>query len=56
MGKQILIVEDEPRNLKLLRDLLQKFGYQILEAPDGEQGVKMAAEKIPDQLIEHGAP
>jgi two-component system, cell cycle response regulator DivK len=51
MGKQILIVEDEPRNLKLLRDLLQKFGYQILEAPDGEQGVKMAVEKIPDLIL-----
>jgi two-component system cell cycle response regulator DivK len=51
MGQQILIVEDEPRNMKLLRDLLQKFGYQILEAPDGEVGVKMAAEKIPDLIL-----
>jgi two-component system cell cycle response regulator DivK len=51
MAKTILIVEDEPRNLKLLRDLLQRFGYEILEAPDGEQGVKSAGEKIPDLIL-----
>jgi two-component system cell cycle response regulator DivK len=51
MAKKILIVEDEPRNLKLLRDLLQRFGYEILEAPDGEQGVKLAVEKIPDLIL-----
>jgi two-component system cell cycle response regulator DivK len=51
MGKTILIVEDEPRNLKLLRDLLQRFGYEILEALDGEQGVKLAGEKIPDLIL-----
>ena len=51
MGKTILIVEDEPKNLKLLRDLLQRFGYEILEAPDGEQGVKITGEKIPDLIL-----
>ena len=51
MGKTILIVEDEPRNLKLLRDLLQRFGYEILEATDGEQGVKSAGEKMPDLIL-----
>ena len=51
MGKTILIVEDEPRNLKLLRDLLQRFGYEILEATDGEQGMKSAGEKMPDLIL-----
>jgi len=51
MGKTILIVEDEPKNMKLLRDLLQRFGYEILEAPDGEQGVKLAGEKIPNLIL-----
>ena len=51
MGKTILIVEDEPKNMKLLRDLLQRFGYEILEASDGEQGVKLAGEKIPDLIL-----
>ena len=51
MTKTILIVEDEPRNLKLLHDLLQRFGYEILEAPDGELGVKLAGEKIHDMIL-----
>ena len=51
MGKTILIVEDEPRNLKLLHDLLQRFGYEILEALDGEQGVKLAGERMPDLIL-----
>ena len=51
MTKTILIVEDEPRNMKLLHDLLQRFGYEIIEASDGEQGVKLAGEKIPDLIL-----
>jgi CheY-like chemotaxis protein len=51
MGKTILIVEDEPKNMKLLRDLLQRFGYEILEASDGEEGVKLTGEKIPGLIL-----
>jgi two-component system cell cycle response regulator DivK len=51
MAKTILIVEDEPRNLKLLRDLLQRFGYLTLEATDGEQGVELAKASIPDLIL-----
>ena len=39
------------RIMKLLRDLLQRFGYEILEAADGEQGVKSAGEKMPDLIL-----
>jgi two-component system cell cycle response regulator DivK len=51
MSKTILIVEDEPKNMKLLRDLLQRFGYEILEASDGEEGVKSAGENIPNLIL-----
>jgi len=51
MSKTILIVEDEPKNMKLLRDLLQRFGYEILEASDGEEGVKSAGENIPNLVL-----
>jgi two-component system, cell cycle response regulator DivK len=51
VGKTILIVEDEPRNLKLFRDLLQRFGFETVEATDGEQGVELARTKKPDLIL-----
>lgn len=51
MEKVILIVEDDAKNLKLFRDLLQVSGYTTLEATDGEQGVELAREKKPDLIL-----
>ena len=47
----ILIVEDNERNLKLVRDVLQVKGYQTLEAVTGEDGVKLAIEQKPDLVL-----
>jgi len=43
----ILIVEDNPKNLKLVRDSLQVKGYQTIEAETGEEGVRLAHERHP---------
>ena len=44
--KKILVVDDESRMRKLLKDFLAKSGYEVLEAEDGEQAVdKFIAEK-----------
>jgi len=51
MPKRILMVEDEPKNMKLLRDLLQKFGYETMEATDGEQGVELTRKIKPDLVL-----
>ena len=51
MGRVILIVEDDPKNTKLLRDLLKLGGYATLEASDGKQGVDMARAKMPDLVF-----
>ena len=51
MGKVILVVEDEPKNLKLLRDLLQVSGYRTIEAADGKQGVELAKAEKPDLIL-----
>jgi two-component system cell cycle response regulator DivK len=51
MAKTILIVEDEPRNMKLMRDLLQRFEYETIEAVDGEQGVELATAAKPDLIL-----
>jgi len=41
----VLIVEDNPKNLKLVRDTLQVKGYQTVEAETGEEGVRLAHER-----------
>lgn len=50
-NKTILIVEDEPQNRKLFRDILQFNGYATLEASDGRQGVTLAKEHVPDLIL-----
>jgi two-component system, cell cycle response regulator DivK len=47
----ILIVEDNEKNMKLARDVLQAKGYQTLEAVNGEDGVRLALEHKPDMVL-----
>jgi two-component system, cell cycle response regulator DivK len=47
----ILIVEDNPKNLKLVRDTLQVKGYQTIEAETGEEGVALARERHPALIL-----
>jgi CheY-like chemotaxis protein len=47
----ILIVEDNPKNLKLVRDVLQVRGYRTLEAGTGEEGVQLARDQRPAILV-----
>ncbi len=51
MAKVILIVEDDPKDLKLIRDLLQVSGYKTIEATGGEQGIELAKAKKPDLIL-----
>lgn len=46
-GERILLVEDNPRNLKLMRDVLRFLGYTTLEAETGEAGVALALAQQP---------
>jgi two-component system, cell cycle response regulator DivK len=48
---RILVVEDNPKNLKLLRDVLQFSGYEVIEATSGEDGVRLAASEQPDLIL-----
>jgi two-component system cell cycle response regulator DivK len=50
-GELILIVEDNERNLKLVRDLLQVKGYRTLEAGTAERGIGLAGERRPDLIL-----
>lgn len=51
MRKRILIIEDEPLNMKLFRELLQIAGYEVVEATDGKQGILMARKTQPDLIL-----
>ncbi len=50
-GELILIVEDNEKNLKLVRDVLQFKGYQTIEAGTGEEGVRLAKERHPALVL-----
>src|SRR4029079_3614343 len=47
----ILIVEDNPTNLKLVRDTLQAKGYRTIDAGTGEEGVQLAREQQPALVL-----
>jgi CheY-like chemotaxis protein len=51
MAQRILVVEDNPKNLKLVRDVLQFWGYQVLVAGSGEEGIQLATQELPDLIL-----
>ena len=51
MSQTILIVEDNDRNRKLARDILQFQGYRILEAESAEAGIALARAELPDLIL-----
>lgn len=50
-GELILIVEDNDKNRKLLRDILQHRGYRTAEAETGEDAVRLAREQLPALVL-----
>ena len=51
MSKRILIVEDQEDNRTILRDALSTVGYELIEALNGEDGVKLAQNERPDLIL-----
>jgi two-component system, cell cycle response regulator DivK len=49
--KRILIIEDQEDNRTIMRDVLSTAGYELIEAVDGEQGVKLARSERPDLIL-----
>lgn len=47
----ILIIEDNEKNRKLARDVLQVKGYQTIESETAEEGLKLAVEKSPNLIL-----
>lgn len=48
---KILVAEDNPSNRELFRELLESWGYEVVEAVDGEAAVKAASEINPDAVL-----
>jgi two-component system cell cycle response regulator DivK len=48
---RILVVEDNPKNLKLVRDVLTYAGFEVIEATSGEDGVRLVQESVPDLVL-----
>jgi CheY-like chemotaxis protein len=48
---RVLVVEDNPLNLKLVRDVLRVAGYEVLEARSGEEGLEVAHTEAPDLVL-----
>jgi two-component system cell cycle response regulator len=51
MKRTVLVIEDDPMNMKLMRSLLGIGGYHVLEAAEAETGLRMAAETHPDLIL-----
>ena len=50
MANLILIVEDDEKTLRLLRDMLQANGYRVIEATSGREAVECAVREKPDLI------
>ena len=50
-GERVLVVEDNEKNMKLFRDVLQATGYRTLEATTGGRAVELATERVPDLVL-----
>ncbi|MCE9615961.1 MAG: response regulator [Lentisphaerae bacterium] len=51
MKKFILVVEDDSRNRKLIRDLLDVKGYEVAEAANGKDALAMVDVRLPDLIL-----
>src|SRR5262245_24850907 len=50
-GELILIVEDNEKNMKLVRDVLQHEGYETIEASSAEDALELAAKRSPELIL-----
>ena len=51
MSKKILVIDDDPTIIKLVRSLLEEAKYQVTTAVDGQEGLEKVKDNIPDLII-----
>ena len=50
-GKKILVIDDEPEIVEILKFRLANWGYDPLSATNGPEGIKLTIEEIPDAIL-----
>ncbi len=48
---KILVIEDNPTNMKLVTGILEKFGYEVLQAEEADSGIAIAREELPPMIL-----
>lgn len=51
MARLVLVIEDDPDQRRLLQRMLSASGWRVEAAPDGEAGLRLAAERRPDVIV-----
>ena len=51
MKQKILIIEDNEQNLYLVTFILEKYGYQVIQAKNGKDGINSAIDESPDMIL-----
>ena|SRR3990172_3296990 len=51
MGKKILVTEDSPTVLEILKSVLEEEGYEVIAATDGQQALNLAKTDKPDLIV-----
>jgi len=51
MKNKILVIEDNEQNMYLVTFILEKYGWQVLQARNGAEGVEMARIHLPDMIL-----
>ncbi len=51
MSKRILVVEDQPDNRQIIRDMLSTTDYEVAEAENGEEALAAVAKQRPDLIL-----
>jgi CheY-like chemotaxis protein len=51
MNQRILVIEDNEQNMYLVNFILEKFGYQVIQARSGDEGIRLARQQMPDLVL-----
>ena len=51
MKQKILVIEDNEQNMYLVKFILEKYGYQIIQARSGDEGIQQAQQHKPDLVL-----